>query len=450
MLLFCFPFTEILKRKKSNDLNMSYIVKGRIEYQGESIPVLGPDHVSLGKCVISRHFVRKYSSINDLEIQNLLKDGCLFKGYKKVKSESAEEEAFANMHFVLLLSNLDDTIHKQVCIRRMMTIQIHMDRFEGIKTEVLTSSTVSSVIINIDKKNEQISIFHFKKKTMKTIILPLMENQHERQWKFELVSDVLYIDNKNLHFVNFNYSEPYYRKINLGSNEDALVYSNEVVVILNKDPALAISPEPPIILCDMLRRQTEQRQIVITYEILSLFLNNFSSVHYVNGKFVWIIYYGPLIHIYVSKIIDGFVNVGTINTLELFSNCQQSFFKTACYSSSTNQLYIVYYKTNLGDMSSSIVCLDLNSHLISYILDLQYTSERRPEIIMQLSQSGHKLFVQETFEEKLIFYQVFRLPPARLTLQNITKQYIWENLSEELLLNTQLPKSLQDELVVGF
>ena len=429
---------------------MSYTVKARIEYQGESIPVIRPDHVSLGKCVISRHFVRKYSSINDLEIQNLLKDGCLFKGYKKVKSESAEEEAFANMHFVLLLSNLDDTIHKQVCIRRMMTIQIHMDRFEGIKTEVLTSSTVSSVIINIDKKNEQISIFHFKKKIMKTIILPLMNSRQQGRWKFELVSDVLYIDNKNLHFVNFNYSEPFYRKIKLGLKEDALVYSNEVVVILNKDPSLISSPEPPIILCDMLRQETEQRQIVITHEILNLLLDNISSIHYVNGKFVWLIYYGPLIHIFVSKIIDGLVKVATINTLDLFINCQLSVFKTACYSSSTNQLYIVYYKTCLGEMSSSIVCLDLRSHLISYILDLELTSERRPEIIMQLSSSGHKLFVQETFEETLIFYQVFKLPPARLTLQNITKQYIWENLSEEILLSTFIPKYLREELIEGF
>ena len=429
---------------------MSYTVKGRVDYQGESIPVIRPDHVSLGKCVISRHFVRKYSSINDVEIHNLLKDGCMFKGYKKVKSESPEEEAFANMHFVLLLSNYDDTIHKQLCIRRMMSLKIHMDRFEGTKTEVLTSSTVSSLIINIDKKSEEISIFHFRKRMMKSIVIPLMESQQERHWKFELVSDVLYIENDCLYFVNFNPDEPFYRKINLEPNENALVYSNEVVVISNKDASKITSPEPPTVLCDMLRQNHEQRQIVLTHELLELLLNSISSIHYVNGKFVWLIYYGPLIDIYVSRIQDGLVKVGTLNTLELFPNCQLSVFKTTCYSSSTNQVYIVYYKTSLGNMSSSIVCLDLKSHSISYILDLEFTSDRRPEIVMQLSSSGHKLFVQETFEEKLIFYQVFKLPPARLTLQNITKSFIWQNLSEEILLSSFIPKILREELLEGF
>ena len=291
---------------------------------------------------------------------------------------------------------------------------------------------------------------HFKKQTMKQIVIPI-EEQHRGVWKFELVSDVLYIDNSELQFVNFNTEVPFYRKIHLDSDQIALFYSNEMVALAQKNQLNSESPEWPTIKCDMLRENIHHKQIVLENNILTLLLESTISVLHINNKFLWLVFHGSEIKVFnTSGFVNDLIEIATLNVLDLFVNCDSASYKGVCYCRNTQQAYIVYARTNHDEVSSSIVGLDLQTLKISCVLDLELTLNRRPEIKIHVSPIGHKLFVQETFDDKLIFFQVFKLLPADLKLQNITKQYIWDNLSEDILHNRFLPKDLKAELEAGF
>jgi len=244
---------------------MPYAVKGQLEYQGQKVPILRPDHVSIGKCVSSGHVVRKYSSIHDIDIVNMLKDGCIFKGFKKVPMESAEEEGFANMHFVLLLSNQDETIHKEVCVRRLSKVRFRVDLVEA-KNEVLTC-TNSAVIITFDKKNRKSFYYHFYGTMMKRLELPI--DQDFGSWKFALIANVLFIEKEDLFFINFNPPNPIFREVTMLENEVALVYTNEMIALVDEHSKSVMTQMK----CDMLMEDYSYTVLMISESILNILLN---------------------------------------------------------------------------------------------------------------------------------------------------------------------------------
>ena len=143
-------------------MNNYYHIKSQVQLEnGEVVPVLKPDHVSLGKCVIGHQFIRKFGTINDAAVVNMLRDGCKFIGFKKIIIETSEEEGFVNMHHVLLLRSVDDDFSKEVCVRRVNGLTIRMDNLK-IKNEVVTDSyTVTLFIYN---RENFIDVFFFGKK----------------------------------------------------------------------------------------------------------------------------------------------------------------------------------------------------------------------------------------------------------------------------------------------
>ena len=421
---------------------MAYAIKGQLEYQGQKVPILRPDHVSIGKCVSSVRVVRKYSSIHDIDIVNLLKDGCIFKGFKKVPMESAEEEGFANMHFVLLLSNLDETIHKEVCVRRLSKVRFRVDLVEA-KNEVLTCIN-SAVIITFDKKNKKSFYYHFYGTEMKKIELPV--DQDIGSWKFVLISNVLFIEKDELFFINFNPPKPVFREVSMVEKEVALVYTNEMIALVNESSKSPMTTMK----CDMLMEDYSYTMLLVSERILNILLNCVIFVIKKNNGFIWFGYTPSCFHTLQAPVEGDLEITYTIQLQDMFPLCSAFAYKTSCYCRSTQQVYIVYAKKCIDDWSSCVIVVDLDTLGVSCILELELTVNRYPQIDMHISPSGYKLFVQETFEEKVIFYQVFKMLPKGLTLENIAKQYIWENVEEDFPKLQFLPKHLKMELRDGF
>jgi len=173
-------------------------------------------------------------------------------------------------------------------------------------------------------------------------------------------------------------------------------------------------------------------------------------VIYKNNKFIWFGYTSPRFYILQAPVEGDLEITYTIQLQDMFPHCSEFAYKTCCYCRSTQQVYIVYAKKCNNDWSSCVIVIDLDTLGVSCILELELTVNRYPQIDIHISPSGYKLFIQETFENKVIFYQVFKMLPKALSLENIAKQYIWENLPKDFPKLQYLPKHLKLELRNGF
>lgn len=422
-----------------------YSVTKQIEYDGKKVAVLTPDNISLGKCVTCHSFIRKYASINDIEIRNMLRDGCQFKGFKKIRVDSPEEEGFVNMHFVLMLSS--DDINKEVCVRRTSRLSLRLDSNTAICSEAVTDSSSSCLVIIADKCNKNIELYHFNRNTMKTFT---MENYSE-ELKFVLMSDILYIERgTDLYFVNFGVQEPFQRKIEVSSGQEVLLCSSRLVVLLQ-----ITSDEKQILVCDTLQKNPINKLLIPPEEVMVEFLECKLTVLRVRNKFLWLVCGSSKVSLYTTSLsldLDDDLSLSaSIPLISLFPQSTQFVFNTASYCASTNHVFLMYTRhMDDGLTNSNILVLDLQSLCVTSLLELQLTCNRKPDVIMHASKSGHKLFVQETLDNEEIFFQVFKLLPSDLKLQNIIKQFIWEAMSDETLENMDIPKHLRDELEDGF
>lgn len=419
-----------------------YSIAKQIEYDGNQVAVLTPNHISLGKCVTCHSFIRKYASINDIEIRNMLRDGCQFKGFKKIKVESPEEEGFANMHFVLMLSN--DDVSKEVCVRRDGRLNLKINNATETVCEAVTDST-SCVVIVSNNSNRNIEFYHFRRNVIRKFT---MREDNSADLKFVLMSDILYIErDSNLYFINFGVQEPFQRLIKVSSDQEILLCSSNLVILLQSG-----FDEQQTLICDTLQRDPIHKLLIPPEDVMEEFIESKLTVLRIRNKFVWLVCSTKKVSLYVTPLsLDGELSlVASIPLVDLFPQSSNFFFNTASYCSSNNHVFLMYTRQVERKTCSTILMIDLHSHRVTSLLELQLTCNRKPHVVMHASRSGHKLFVQETFDNKVIFFQVFRLLPGDLKLQNIVKQFVLESMSEEAIGNQYLPKHLLEQLDDGF
>lgn len=425
-----------------------YTITDQIEYDGKKVAVIIPDHISLGKCVTCHNFVRKYASINDIEIHDMLCGGvCRFHGFKKIRVESSEEEGFAHMHFVLLLSsNESNDLTREVCVRRISTLNLKFESSvctEPNMSEAITDSSCCVVIL-CERKTKTIRLFHFNRNIMRKFT---MEYEQEVEMEFVLMADILYIQKgADLLFINFGLDQPFMRTIKILPNQELMLCSTEMVVLIQKD-----IDEKRALICDTLQKDATQKLLIPPDEILNEFIESNVTVLRIQNKFIWIVCGCSHVSLYTTSLcLDKPIVCAKVSLNSLFPESEQFIFSRSCYCASTNQAFLLYTRTVNGMTNSTVLVLDMHSLSVTALLQLQLTVNRTPQIVMHASRSGHKLFVQETFENKVIFYQVFKLLPAHLRLQNIVKQFIWQTISEGSIDSMKLPKHLKDELRDGF
>ena len=409
-----------------------YQIKSSINCSLGSIPVLRPDNVSLAKCVTCHQFIRKYASFSDIEVMSMLKDGCTFKGFKKIIIESLEEEGFVNMHHVLILSLKDENyIKKEVCTQKVNNLLV---KTEDLKKGCVVVTDIGSVVVIMQDNLETLKVFFFSKQSMK------MMCQHFELEEFYayLVSDILYL------------------------------YNSNVVVILNFRSMKTFtntSNKKSLMSCELFVTKCEEQ------------LSHYFNCYYLHANLNSIcvfedsiddICHLPTVVVKVGNQLllvsagNKLINIRKISNKRKFliiksfslesidhDNCEFKI-ESICYCSCTSQVFALYFKQTVEGTTSLIVVVDLLLMKISSLLEMELTLNRKPSFTIYPSKDGRKMFVQETFENKVIFYQVFTLLPSGLSLQNIVKLYIRNTFSEDTVKNMSLPRSLQEDLLDGY
>ena len=414
-----------------------YKVKSQLQVSNdESIPVLRPDHVSLGKCVTSHQFIRKYGTINDIEIVNMLRDGCHFRGFKKIKIESNEEEGFANMHHVLQLSSKDLDFYKEVCVQRVNRLTVDIANLTS-NNQVVTDSR-SAVIFAFNNK-EFIDIFYFGKKHLRYFKM----NYPTEDFRVYLTSHILYIPSENkLSVINFGNDIPFLKHMNFVQRPYIIALSAVMFVSYNEH-----YDQTPVLRYDKLDEHSSFCQLIISESTLNSLKVSETMVVSTGNDIIWLASNNDESYIY--KFCNGkeLLLVKTIEMKSCFPAAVNFEFQKFCYCGCTRQAFLLYIKNCEYNPNSFIVVVDLKKFKVLSILEMELTLNRKPLLIMCPSWDGTKLFVQETFESKVVFYQVFTLLPSELTLQSITKRCIHKMFSESTIQRANIPKYLKTELL---
>jgi len=417
-----------------------YKIKNKVKYgPQESIPIIQPDHVSLGKCATCQEFKRRYSSIQDIEIINILRDGCKHLGFKKLIIESMEEEGFANMHHVIRIATLDESVVKEICIQRQTDINLKKDQIK--ETSAILTDTNSIVIVNYNKDN-YFDLFFFSRHIFKKFSMDYIDENIF----IVLREDKLYfIYGAYIKVINFSEDHVVTKMIEMNGGKYIAALSSEMLLYsVTKDGK-------SILFCDNLQESQEVAQVHVPYS--SIFDDEFYLPLYIlsyRNNIYWIILQDEQFSLYYLNKSNELNLVKTIVLSDLFGSAYTSFsFESCYYNRSTKQVFMMYHAEQQNETTRYILVYDMRSLSFACILEMELTLKRDPSFKMCPSRDGSKLFVQETFENKVMFYQVFTLMPTELLLENITAMYIRTNLSEEHIKSANLPRYLKEDLLGG-
>lgn len=417
---------------------MSYDIKSRLNISNEdSIPVLKPDHVSLGKCVTCHQLVRKYATIKDLAVVNLLRDGGKFHGFKKMMIESSEEEGFANMHHVILLSSPDD-VRKEVCVRRGNNLEVDVAKIKEENDAVTDTNSLVLITYNSEK---YLDLFHLANKKIKhyKMMIP------SENFKVYLTYQVLYIIFRDqMLMLNFTFEKVVTRTYDMSSENKIISLSSKMLATWQRLNGM------PTLCCDFLEEEQSVRPIIVSPDTLFDLMGSKTLIIPGNANILWLSAGSSKCSIYVFTKSKELVFCKAICLDSFYPEANKFLFERSCYCASTQQVFLLYIKDDGKNASSFIIIIDLLTLKVTSILEMELTLNRKPHLLMYPSRDGSKLFVQETFENRVIFFQVFSLIPSGFTLTNITKQYIWKTFSEEEIQHANIPQNLIKQLLLGY
>ena len=372
---------------------------------GNKVTVVKPDHVSLGQCVVHQEFIRKYSSIKDIDILNLLHDGYLYNGFKDLLIESSEQEGFANMHHILMLSSLDKLITKEVCVRRANNIHVNMSTLKT-KREVLTD--INSVVIIIPDKEVSLYFYYFTKQKKSSFQLDYPGDN----FKASLTSDVLTLEfGTHILVLNFRNESPKMKRVDINPDIDILTTSMELLVTSKKSNNLAQ------LCCDYLHNNMVN-DVLVSSEIL-MELSSSKIITVFAEKIFWICANDHNLSVYALDQHNDLTVQHTVDIRSFFPKADFFTFIDLCYCSTTMQCFLLYLKELNENVSSFITVFDVNKLQVTSLLEMEMTLNRTPDLVMYPLRDGSRLFVQEIFENRVIFYQVFTLLPVDHMLQNL-------------------------------
>lgn len=369
------------------------------------VPYIKPDHVSLGQCVVHQEFTRKYASIKDADIHSLLHDGYKFNGFKEIMIESSEQEGFANMHHILLLTSTEGDISKELCLRRGNKIDVDVSKLKE-EREILTD--INTVVVMMPDKEASLHFYFFgyEKKN-----LTYQMEYPKSDFNASLISDVLTLEFEcNIQVINFRGDAPTIHYVDKKPDE-VLATSMEMIVSSKK------ADELPQLFCDYLH-ETRLETLLVTHDILCEFTES-KIITIPHNNVTWICANHEKITVY---------NVDKDNSLTLnHTTCIKTFFPDAdlftfvdlCFCNTTLQCFVLYLKEFGDDVSSFIVVLDTKKLEVTSILEMEMTMNRTPELVMYPLRDGTRLFVQEFFGNRVIFYQSFTLLPVDHMMQNL-------------------------------
>ena len=129
-----------------------------------------------------------------------------------------------------------------------------------------------------------------------------------------------------------------------------------------------------------------------------------------NNKIIWLSVDNDEIFIYTFSRNHELLLLKSVKMNSIFHNGGNFEFTSYCYCRYTNQVFLLYVTDITNNRNSLIIVINLKKLKILSILEMECTGNRKPVLVMHPSRTGDKLFVQETFENKVIFYQVFTLP----------------------------------------
>ena len=422
---------------------------------------LKPQHVSLGKCAACHQFTHLYSSVNHSDIVDLLRVGCTYNGFKNIASESPEEEGFVTMHHVLLLSTLDGSEIKELCVQR--TNDYTIDTTIQLKEENFVVSDHDSVVILVSKPLDNlVDAFYFGKHTQARLELDVADDV---ECDVRLERNVLFMRFDELEFmlvVCFSGDESYARRINFHPSTDILTVSSIMLVTNDSSPCSAGEDQDS----HDERLHIEHidtavnRDMSVTSETKNRLIHSKIVIFSVFHNVIWLSITNMNIQVY------SYSRSKDLNLLDSFevkscfdsSNDNDVFvFVSFTLSTCSMQGFLLYIRNtnsdgvyNNNDKISLILVMDLRSLKIVGVLEMELTLNRDPQLKMFPSRDGSKLFVQERFENRVIFYQVFSLTSTDLSLSSIVKRYLWKNFQKTDVINAGLPSRLSEEVLLGF
>lgn len=406
------------------------------------IPTIKPDLISLGKCAACHQFIHRYSSVNHIDIIELLHTGCKYHGFKRnVPVESEEEESFANMHHVLLLSTLDETETKELCVQRINDYNVVS---EQLKNENLVVSDNDSVVIFIYNSTKyRLDICYFGLSDHSFINIDYINNDFNAL----LDSNVLFLTyESSMLYINFNNEQPTIKTIDLSLNTRIIAMSG-VMLVTSKQTG-----SPSVLQCEHLN-QSIDNEISVCMDTLERLTNNTNAIFAVFDSILWLSANDETINVYSYLLNKGLCLVDAISIKSYLPGDENEYvFISFCHSACSKQAFLLYLQVgqNTADKNSFILVFDFKRLKIVSLLEMELTMNREPQLKVCPSRDGGKLLVQERFENRVIFYQIFSLLRSSFLLQRIVKRFIWNNFSKENILSSSLPKHLIKEVLDGF
>ena len=370
------------------------------------IPIVKPDHVSLGQCVVHQEFIRKYSSIKDSDILNLLHDGFIYNGFKDLLIESSEQEGFANMHHILLLSSSDNLVTKELCLRRKNNISVDISKLK-VGSEIITD--IHSAVVILPDKEASLYFYYFGKDKKN---LYFQMDYPKDNFIATLISDVLTLDfGSHITVVNYRDSSPVIKNVDVSPDMQVLSTALEYMVSYKK------SDECPQLYCANLHSDKVDSVLVSADLLNDLSESKMISVSV--GPLYWICADHESVRVFERNEENGLKVQHCTDIQSFYPKADLFTFVDLCYCCTTMQCFLLYLKEVGDDISSFIVVLDVNKLEVTSVLEMEMTLNRTPDLLMYPLRDGSKLFVQEIFENRVIFYQAFTLLPVDHMLQNL-------------------------------
>ena len=410
----------------------------------KQVPVISPDHISLGQCATTFHFSRKYATIKDQEVIDILGGDCDFLGFKKINIQSLEEELFANMHHLLEIRSKFDKKIKELCIMRQNEVDVQPPHIGKSNCRNFAVADINSIVV-IKMSHLNIELFFFNKRTLKKFSMPYDDDYGIAR----MCGDKLYLVNINrIKLVNFEDREPFVKVLPSYTSEMSIVcMANEMVVMYQK-----VEDNKALLYSD-LKEASELKLLQVENELIDSLINESNKFVICTSydRMFWVIMENESFSFY--KFIAAKKEVEFIKRFDMkifFPNATGFTCNNSIYHRSTRQLFLLY-EVEEGDYPTCFVLVfDMISFNVSSLMKMELTLKKNQEFKICCSRDGTKLFVQVTFENKVIFYQVFSLLPQGLSLLNIVTCYLRKNMHEDFIIGANLPKVLKEEVLEGF